>query len=191
MFEHRSPWQAFSPTDVFAALSTRKDLRIEAIEGRSFLLLQGRGDNAPLREALLQELNLQAPRPRTTTFNEANVLLWLGPNEWLLELPTPRATATLERLNARLGGTSTAITDLSESFAGLELAGEHAVDMLMSGCSLDLRPESFGADGVARTAVAGITAIVRKSADSTWRVLLDRSEAAYFLSWLQEAATEW
>lgn len=191
MLEHRSAWRSFSPAVVSAGSLTRTGLRIEAIERRGFLLLQGRRGNASLSEAVLAELSLHAPPPRAATVNEALALMWLGPNEWLLELPSERVATTLQRLNARLAGASTAVTDLSESFAGLELEGEHAVDVLMSGCSLDLRPEAFGTGSVARTAVASISTVVRKTGDSTWRLLLDRSEAAYFSSWLQESVTEW
>lgn len=191
MLEHRSAWRSFSPTLVSANSLAHAGVRIKAIENKSFLLLKGRRDNAPLSEAVILELSLQAPAPRTATSNEAQVLMWLGPNEWLLELPVEHAATTLERLNVRLGGTSAAVTDISESFAGLELEGEHAMDILMSGCSLDLRPEAFGLSSVVRTAVANTTMIVRRTGDSNWRLLFDRSEAAYFFGWLQVSATEW
>jgi sarcosine oxidase subunit gamma len=102
--------------------------------------------------------------------------LWVGPDEWLVlggrEEDYPNAAGAV---------------DVSASRIVFELNGEGVRDVLAQGCSLDLRPASFGPGSCARTLLARADAILHCTGDDAFRVLVRRSYAPYVRVWLEDA----
>jgi sarcosine oxidase, subunit gamma len=206
MLEHRAPLEQLSPPST--TLSGDSALRIVPVTGRGLLLIQARSADASLADILDQQLGLRVPQPLTSERRDAAALLWLAPREWLLELPaaqTPSVHAALESSFAQAGaqshhgeGSSTglrAVYDVSDAFAGFDLSGTRVVDVLMSSCSLDLRPHSFPADHCVRTAVADTPAILWKPSEcahsGVFRCWVERGFAAHLVSWFAESPARW
>lgn len=142
--------------------------------------------SAPAVEA---RLRIAVPRtPGTWTMDEP-AMLRLGPDEWLVVAQEDTDVET--NLRAVLTGDRDAIVDVSDQRTTFQLAGPRARGLLAMGCSLDLHPQTFGPGRCAETllARAGVT-ILQLDDAPTFRLLLRRSYAAYFLTWLLDAIAE-
>jgi sarcosine oxidase, subunit gamma len=175
---------------------------------RGFLLLQGDPLNALFRDAILQQFGVQLPTSLVASHQDDHALLWMTPKEWLVELPAADALVVQASLAAWLGQTLAAVTDVSDSFAVFDLDGEHAAGILMTGCSVDLRPHAFAGGKVIRTIVADMQAIIWKpeisrlfrpekspvfkpAQSQPFRCLVDRSFADHFCNWVAESRAGW
>jgi sarcosine oxidase, subunit gamma len=205
MLEHRGPLDQLLPPST--TLSEDPALRSVPVTDRGLLLIQARSADASLAGLLDRQLGLHLPLPLNSDRRDAAAILWLAPREWLLELPaaqTPALRAALEdsfeqaRAQSRTETSSAglcAVSDVSDAFAGFDVSGPRAVDVLMSSCSLDLRPQSFPAGHCARTAVADVPGILWKVSDSVdsgvYRCWVERGFAAHLASWLAESPARW
>lgn len=148
------------------------------------LLLQSPSESA-LQDALTTEINLRVPGPGETCTRGRHVLLWITPAEWLLECPMKEIDSLHSVFTRRLARSLAVATDMSNAFACFDVSGARTNDVLMSGCSLDFRTDAFPAGRVARTSLAGIPAIIRKTGEPHgFRCLVDRSYARHVRDWL-------
>ena len=81
-----------------------------------------------------------------------------------------------------------AVTDLSDAFVTIALEGPQAIGVLARGCGLDLRAGSFGVKACARTRLAQLPVLIRKSASARFELIIDRSAAQYLEDWLRDAS---
>ena len=102
-------------------------------------------------------------------------VVWLGPDECLV----------FDAVEANYAGAASA-TDVSANYVCFELAGEGALDVLATGCSLDLERMAPGSS--AQTLLARAPAILLREEDC-WAVLVRRSYGAYMYAWLEDALT--
>jgi sarcosine oxidase subunit gamma len=170
-------------------LECRAQLKVTRIAERGLLLLQSA---VPLsfRDAIANEIGLEVPEPQRASLARDYALLWMSPAEWLLELPAAEVDSMEIALSRRLASALAAITDVSDALASFDLKDEWAADVLMSGCSLDLDPETFPTGQVARTAVADFPTIVwRPHHSDGFRCLVDSSLAEPFRDWLMGSRT--
>jgi len=168
-------------------LTDRTGIRVKLAE-TGILLLQSSPSSA-LQDAVTSETALRLPGPGETSVRGDYALLWLTPAEWLLECPMQDTGSLRSALTRRLATSLAVVTDMSGAFACFELDGDRTHDILMSGCSLDLRAESFPAGRAARTSLAGIPAIIRTTAEPHgFRCLVDRSYARHLRNWLLRTA---
>jgi heterotetrameric sarcosine oxidase gamma subunit len=187
MLEHRTPLVQVSRAQELSTIDV-PGLRVAAVESRGYLLLQGNPEDPLLQKALREQIGVEAPGPQLASMGSEYSLLWTAPGQWLLESPVGRVSTVQAALAARLGAALAAVTDLSDAFGCLEVSGEAAADVLMTGCSLDLQPRAFTAGRVARTAVAAVPVILWRPGDPhRFRCLVDRSLAEHFWSWLVQA----
>ncbi len=121
------------------------------------------------------------------------VVLWLGPDEWLVVAPPGSAATLIGRLGSSTGGRLASVVDVSAHRTTLQLEGDRAREVLASGCALDLHPRVFGDGHCAQTmlARANVVLLVRDVAAPCYWVLVRASFAAYLAEWLIDAATEY
>ena len=135
--------------------------------------------------AVLRELDLGAqvsvrgaPQPGFPVVpgTAAGDRLWLGPDEWLVlgarESDFPHASAA---------------ADVSAARVALGLEGADAREVLAQGCSLDLRPASFGPGRCAQTLLARVEVILHCTGGDAFRILVRPSFAPYLRAWLADA----
>ena len=150
---------------------------VREIDGLCLTVLRGRGPD--LRAAVAGVLGFELPEtPNTAAVGQG---LWLGPDEWLLVCEEDMIGALEEALE----GQHCAIVDVSEARAVLELSGAGALDILASGCRLDL--ETLRPGACAQTALARAHALLEPREGGVWRLYVGRSFAAYALSWIEDA----
>ncbi len=101
--------------------------------------------------------------------------IWLAPGRCLAVCTTAAAEIP--------GGF---VTDVTDGSAVLELTGEHLPDLLAMGCTLDRA--TLGAGRSAQTLFAGVR-VVLWADGAGLRLCVDRSFAAFLLTWMQRAAS--
>ncbi len=150
---------------------------IREIDGLSLTILRGGG--AEFHTAVSGVLGADLPgTPNTTAAGRA---LWLGPDEWLLASEADPAGGLEEALE----GQHCAVVDVSEARAVLELSGAGAMEVLASGCRLDLDALRPGA--CAQTALARAHVLLEPREGGIWRLYVGRSFEAYARAWLEDA----
>ncbi len=149
-----------------------------------------RGSSAVIRAAgaaLGIEVAAQACQ---ASHGRGRALLWLGPDEYLL-LGADAETATLTSFLAEaLRGHPHALVDVSHRQTGLEISGAHAVEMLSSGCPLDLEVSVFPIDACTRTLFAKAEIVLWRTARDVFRIEVWRSFTDYVARFLADIARE-
>jgi heterotetrameric sarcosine oxidase gamma subunit len=111
--------------------------------------------------------------PNTTARLEGRLVLWLGPDEWLVlgatEADYPDAAAAV---------------DVSANRVAFELAGDDAPDVLAQGCSLDFDLLTEGR--CAQTLLARVPVILLRG-EQAWTVLVRPSLAPHLRAWVDDA----
>jgi heterotetrameric sarcosine oxidase gamma subunit len=187
MLRHRAPLAQLSRADELSAIDA-PGLRVVAVENRGFVLVQGDPEDPLLHRAMREQIGVAVPGPQCASIGGEYALLWMAPGQWLLEAPATRAATAQSALIARLGAAFASISDISDAFACFDVSGEVATDVLMTGCSLDLRPDAFFDGRVARSVFAGVPVIIWKTDNSRrFRCLVDRGFAEHIWSWLANA----
>lgn len=191
MLEHRAPLESAQAHAGSSELVIgHADLHVAPVPNRGLLLVQS-ASAAALLEPFNQVFGLTLPAAQRATMHEQYTVLWLAPSEWLLEIPADQIKAIEAALGSRFSYASVVVTDLSDAFVSLEFGGASATQILMTGCSLDLEPDSFGPGQLARTTLADVPAILwRPGIADRIRCLVDRGYADHFLTWLRSASPE-
>lgn len=114
--------------------------------------------------------------PNTTAIVDGRLVLWLGPDEWLVlggrESDYPDALAAV---------------DVSANRAALELAGPEAVDVLAQGCALDLDESVFATGRCAQTLLARAEVILHRTGGDAFTILVRPSFLPYVRAWIDDA----
>ncbi len=150
---------------------------VREIDGLCLTVLRGSG--AVFHAAAAGVLGFELPEmPNRVAAGQG---LWLGPDEWLV-VSDADVTGALEEV---LEGQHCAIVDVSEARAVLELSGAGVIDVLASGCRLDL--DSLRPGVCAQTALARAHALLEPREGGVWRLFVSRSFAAYMQAWIEDA----
>jgi sarcosine oxidase subunit gamma len=135
---------------------------------------------------------MEPNRVTAATDGEGHVL-WLGPDEWLVAAregaPAEVAAAIETAVHAAAGDAFLTAVDVSANRVGIEIAGPGAVDLLASGCALDLE-RGLPVGGCAQTLLARANVVLWHVADDptpVYRVLVRPSFVRYLLGWLRDA----
>ena len=184
MLEHQQPFDSL-PEGRGSALPDEPGLRVTPLAAAGRLLLQSAASSS-LRDALKSELGLELPGPQEAVVRDNEALLWLSPAEWLLELSASEIHSVQSALIGRLTASLTVVTDMSDALVSYEVGGVRAAEILMSGCSLDLRAHAFPGGRAARTALADVPAIIWNPGGEPrhLRCIVDRSLAQHLRDWL-------
>lgn len=89
--------------------------------------------------------------PNTTKSAGDNLVLWLGPNEWMVHCPEAAVSTLAESLAGAKDGLHTAAVDVSAYYTVIRIGGPHALDALAHGCPLDTHPSVLKAGHCAQT----------------------------------------
>ncbi|MDQ3784486.1 MAG: sarcosine oxidase subunit gamma [Actinomycetota bacterium] len=128
--------------------------------------------------------------PNTTTDSAGGVVLWLGPNEWLIVGPPSGAGAIAAALKSTLDGVHYSVVDVSANWVVVELRGSARHDLLSKGCSLDFHARAWSPGRCAQTLLARVQVILEERPGST-RVYVRPSFGDYLVDWILDATVEY
>ena len=114
--------------------------------------------------------------------------LWLGPDEWLVVGGGADLGA---RLEAAFRGHFITVTDVSDAYCAIGLAGPRVRDVLAKGCGLDTHGSVFPPGRVARSLLAKADVILHRTAADAFEIFVARSYADYLWRWLEDAGREY
>ncbi|MXY18366.1 MAG: sarcosine oxidase subunit gamma [Acidobacteria bacterium] len=120
------------------------------------------------------------------------VILWLGPDEWLVEVAAAAESEVAKARETALSGLHASVEIVGDGSVTLSLAGGRAADVLAKGMTLDLAPDRFGAGCCARSLLARVPVLLyRPGQAAVYEITVARSFSDYALRWLDDAALEY
>jgi sarcosine oxidase subunit gamma len=154
------------------------------------LNLRGNPADAVFGSAVHTATGLALPlAANTATMGADRQLLWLGPDEWLLQCPIGQGAALETALRQALAGQHFAVVNVGHGNTVLRIQGPGAADLLARGCPLDFHASVFATGQVAQSHISRANAtILCKQAGSHYEVTVRRSFADYLFRWLCAAA---
>ena len=141
------------------------------------------------RDCIARTLRIDVPvTPNTVTSCSGKSLLWLGPEEWLLNVPEGEDDPLDGGFSPNDCEETAVVVDVSDHYSVIRIHGSETVDVLAQACGIDLVPESFAPGQCARCSFARTTGIVRPLDDrGGYEVIIESSYAQYAEQWLINA----
>lgn len=188
----RSAWAGILPVGSIGATGPA-GVSVEPLEGCGVAhLIVRSGGEAALAAAVEQLCGVIPPAQPRMVRADMHAVVWSGPGQWLLLADRRDGfAATLDLL-----GRHAAVADQSHARAALRLAGPRVRQTLAKGCMLDLHPAAFPPGTAALTSIAHIAVHLWRIDDgadplnAVFDMMLPRSMAGSFWSWLSAAAAE-
>lgn len=176
-----------SPLEAFAADFAALGPRLRLLE-RPFRTMVDVRRADP--EAGWEFRGLAAPGPLASSGTPDRSVLWLGPGWWLVV----DATAAPETVVRELDSAGSCV-DVSAWRTILDLGGPNALDVLETGCSIDLHPRAFGDGACAQTLLARCPVLLQRlpvghtepDGAPVFRIFVRASYACYLAHWLLDA----
>ena len=161
-------------------------VRIAALQPQAIVAVDG-VSAAALSAALGESVKGATPAPRRTARSSSLCVLWSAPDQWLLVDEREPAAAWYERLRAAFDD-DTAVTDLTHARVAIRLEGAQAVQVLLTGCAMDLASMTPG--DCAATRLSHFQVLVECVSRDCFQLLVPRSLALAAWDWLLKARAE-
>jgi sarcosine oxidase subunit gamma len=121
--------------------------------------------------------------PGTSNRSGDTLVLWLGPDEWLVtDAPDAKQLSTVD---------GAALVDVSAQRTTVLIEGECARDVLAHGCPLDLHPTAFPVGACAQSLLAHVPVVLVRVAEDAYWVLVRASFARHVADWIDDASIEY
>ena len=115
---------------------------------------------------------------------------WMGPDEWLLQVPESETVLVEQQLTQALSGLTHSLVNVSHRDAAIELSGAKAAAALNAGCPLDLDPSVFTIGMCARTLLGKAQIVLWRTGLQLFHLQTLRSFADYIWRFLEQAARD-
>ena len=147
-------------------------------------LVSSAKDIASLQKTVKKQLGLTLPEHGKVTVKKDVALLWSAPYQYLLLAGdlTAEARAALAAVSA--------LSEQSDGRAVLRLSGAKVRQALAKGCMLDLDDSAFPVGAVSSTSIAHMGVQIWRVDATHYELLVARSMAGSFWSWLEGSAAE-
>jgi sarcosine oxidase subunit gamma len=146
--------------------------------------LRGKSDDKEFMKNVGSVLDLVLPiEPNVRVSNNNISIIWLSPNEWLIETPKAETKKVLTLLKSTLNPQKTSITDVSYNRTVLRLEGDHVFTLLSKYLVINLEEVLKTNYNVAQTIFIKIPILLirnnTKNDISSIDIHLNRSHAKY------------
>ena len=133
--------------------------------------------------------------PNTKIQNENLQVIWLSPNEWLLNFINDESfTKIFEDLNNKLNPENTSITDISESKTIIRVKGIHTLELLRKFLVIDIDKALNSNLKVAQTIFVKIPILIVRNNDDldtqSFDIHLNRSHTTYLKDLLLDGCNQ-
>jgi sarcosine oxidase subunit gamma len=155
------------------------------------LNLRGDPEDEAFRRGVAAVLGVELPvEPRSCASNDDNRLYWLGPNEWLAIVVGGTEAEVEARLRQNLSG-HFSVVNVSGGQTLLNLSGEAVAMVLKKSSVYDFHSSQFDQGRCVQTTFAKASALVSKSANDSFDLVIRRSFSDYLFRWIVDAASEY
>lgn len=154
------------------------------------LVLRGSLQNDSFTKGFAEVTGFELPGPLQSTEGGDISVRWIAPDEWLLIAPGVVAYSLEKRLREAIDG-HFAITNVSGGQTVLTLSGKDAINVLKKSVGYDLRDCNFPVGKVVTTTFVKTQAVIRRTGEQQWELVIRRSFADYVWLWLQDASAEY
>ena len=128
--------------------------------------------------------------PLTSVEHGDLVVRWIAPDEWLISLPNDQVFDLETRFRAEMNGHHSLVNG-SGGMTVYKLRGKHVVDMLKKSTPVDLHDSEFPMGKVVSTVFAKAGAVIRRTGEAEFELVVRRSFADYIWLWIQDASQEY
>jgi sarcosine oxidase, subunit gamma len=154
------------------------------------LTLRCNSENAEQLAAVERVLGAGLPlKPLSSVENGDYSISWISPDEWLILIPGQETFDMESRFRDEMVGHYSLVNSSGGSTV-LELSGEHVVDLLKKCTPVDLHIKEFPVGKVVSTVFAKSTAVIRRTDEKRFELVIRRSFADYIWLWIQDASRE-
>ncbi len=153
------------------------------------LVIRVPAENESARKAVKAVTNLYLPRlPLTSVENKQFVINWISPDEFLLLVADKIEFAVEEKLREEMSG-HFAIANVSGGQTALLLSGKNAETILKKSSPYDFHRSNFPTGKVITTVFAKSQAVIRRTADDSFQLIVRRSFSDYIWQWIVDAGS--
>lgn len=155
--------------------------------------LRGDSGDEAFQVGVENAVGARAPvTPNTVARAGERVIVWLGPDEWLVVCSPESMEGVADQLEEEMSGLHVAVNDISCGQTIIRLRGARVRDLLSKGCPLDFHPRVFGAGRCAQSHIAKSNALIIQADDApTYDIIVRRSFADYLARWLLHSGMEY
>lgn len=159
---------------------TRPGLRIHIERDLGVAKLRIYGSEADARFSTIADT--APPSPREQIVTTGLTLAWLAPGEWMATGPELQIAEWVLRI-AVAGDEDALAVDITHARTAFVVAGAEARSAIAAHCPLDLCPELFGVNSVARSLLGETGMFIARLTDgedgARFRIIVDQTMAAY------------
>ena len=147
--------------------------------------------SSPLIAVAQSILGVTLPLNPLTSVEQGDLVVrWIAPDEWLISLPNDHVFDLETRFRAEMKGHHSLVNG-SGGMTVYKLRGKHVVDMLKKSTPIDLHDSEFPVGKVVSTVFAKAGAVIRRTGESEFELVVRRSFADYIWLWIQDASQEY
>lgn len=165
------------PAENHRPISERSDIAVTHIAAR-------RNARPALNEAALASFGADLPSTPRTIVAGDKLIVWAGPDQWLVIEPQQAGTDTSDKHASIFKGLAS-VVDVSDSRAIFRVSGAKPTESLMRSMGIDFENTAFRPGDVAITHVAHLGVMVWRLPDgSGYEFACARTYSRDFLHWL-------
>ena len=153
------------------------------------IVLRGNANNSAFAEAVESVLGIALPSCLRVNQKDSLSIRWISPDEWLVITPAEDSYAIEQALVNKMQG-HCAIVNVSGGQTLLRLRGADVTKLLQKSMPIDVHDKSFPVGKVVTSVFAKTQAVLSRTADEQWELVIRRSFADYVWLWIQDSCSE-
>ncbi|WP_083704713.1 sarcosine oxidase subunit gamma [Motiliproteus sp. MSK22-1] len=154
------------------------------------LVLRGSTENKEFVAGAEKALGVALPGPLQSAESGEMSIRWISPDEWLIIVPGPNAFQLERELREAMGSAHCAVVNVSGGQTVLSISGANARDVLQKSTPYDVHDRNFPVGKAVTTVFAKSQAVIRRTGNESWELVIRRSFADYLWLWLQDSSQE-
>lgn len=161
----------------------------EALLGH--LTLRLNPENADQLKAAEKVLGVALPTQPLTSVSKGDVVVrWISPDEWLITVPGLKAFDFEAAFQKEMKG-HFQVVNVSGGQTVVKLSGKNAKDVIKKSSPADVHDSEFPVGKVVTTIFAKSSAIICRTGENEFELVIRRSFSDYLWLWIQDASREY
>ena len=154
------------------------------------LVLRGNVENAAFAAGVESALGMALPVNLQSAEHEGRVIRWISPDEWLVTMAGGTGFELEQQLRETIGDTHFAIVNVSGGQTVITVEGTDAEEMLKKCTPYDIHISHMPVGKVVTSLFGKSQAVIRRTGEQRFELVIRRSFADYCWLWLQDACAE-